>query len=381
MMLIGLLLRHPTLPCAPRGRRRDATIMLTGRLVTSVAVTGILTTAIVSAQAPAIPKATNTNPIDQKDQGKAAKVLSGTDRMQRGDTFQKSVAKNSVIQPSDNVAARKLILDRQKENLIARYTSLGRPLLRAELIFVRHVCSLDQEQFRRLSRDAELVLKHVVSGIANDWINQRKIALGSDLDGGKRLQDGLTALMKKTLSEPQWSRYAAELEKRHAGRKPIAIRYLVAAIDRELYLSEDQRATLAELLSAHWNEGWDIYLDYMLQGNALYPADVDSVVRPILNEVQRKLWQGSQRVRIAPVFGVQLGQFAQDPDALLEEGAELNKGEPGQDQMHRQLAAELERRALEIQLQAEMMARIPLQKGEPKKFEIRKAGPKQIRTP
>ena len=59
-------------------------------------------------------------------------------------------------------------------------------------------------------------------------------------DGAKLLRESLAAVIKKHLSPEQWSRYQAEVEKRNAGRKQVAIRYLVDSLDHELYLSDQQ---------------------------------------------------------------------------------------------------------------------------------------------
>ena len=67
--------------------------------------------------------------------------------------------------------------------------------------------------------------------------------------------------MKKDLSPEQWSRYQAELDKRLASRKQIAVHYLVEALDRDLYLSDQQRTRLTESLSSQWDDSWYIYLE------------------------------------------------------------------------------------------------------------------------
>jgi hypothetical protein len=196
-------------------------------------------------------------------------------------------------------------------------------------------------------------------------------------DSGRLLQEGLSALMKRSLSAEQWSRYDAERQKRQASRKPIAIGYLVSAIDRELYLTKQQRAALAESFSAHWDDGWDIYLDYMLQGNSFYPAGIDSLVRPILSDVQQKLWQGSQRVNVAPVFGAHLGRFAQDTDALEEERGEVPKVGPANAEMERRLAIEAQFHALEIQAEDEARERLQQRIAELKRIEVKKTETKK----
>ncbi len=59
----------------------------------------------------------------------------------------------------------------------------------------------------------------------------------------------LDSVMKNDLTPEQFARYRAEVEKREAFQKQAAVRYLVDAIDRDLYLSDEQRLKLAESLS------------------------------------------------------------------------------------------------------------------------------------
>ncbi len=49
------------------------------------------------------------------------------------------------------------------ENLVQQYMRQARPLVRAELIFVRKVCELDVEQFRRIHQDTESAFKEMMT--------------------------------------------------------------------------------------------------------------------------------------------------------------------------------------------------------------------------
>jgi hypothetical protein len=370
-------------PGASKASRRlhDSAWNLGARLAVSLAVSAIFTTALVGAQAPGTqaPRAGNSARKPDQQQPVKAPIIKN-DRTQNI-RFSGGLFKPLPVGDPANVAARQFVLDRQRENVIARYKTMGRPFLRAELIFVRHVCGIGQEQFRQLSRDAELVLTNVVTKMVDDLLHPKTLGGNANLGNGKLLQDSLTALMKRSLSVDQWSRYQAELEKRLASRKPIAVRYLVNAIDRDLYLSDGQRARLTESLSTHWDDGWNIYLDYMLQGNSFYPSGIDSVVSPVLNDVQKTLWRGAQRVNVTPVFGAQVGRFAQDTDALEEERGEVKKVEPGKAEMDMRRAVEAQFQVVEMQAAAEAKARFENRKAEAKKSQIRKAEGKKTARP
>ena len=113
--------------------------------------------------------------------------------------------------------------------------------------------------------------------------------------------------MKKDLTSEQFAHYQAEVEKRDANRKQSAVRFLVDAIDRDLYLSGQQRLKLTESLLAHWDQSWSMSLEYLLYGNQFYPLGIDAYVTPFLDATQKKIWQGTQKVGgiggIGGVFG------------------------------------------------------------------------------
>ena len=134
--------------------------------------------------------------------------------------------------------------------------------------------------------------------------------------------------MKRHLSSDQWALYQAEVDKRNASRKQAAIRYLVDSLDRDLYLSDQQRDKLTDSLSSHWDDRWHLYLEYVFHGNPFYPLGVDPIVTPLLSDVQRKVWQGFQKVGGFWGFGGMFGGFMNDNDALEEELGEVRKADP-----------------------------------------------------
>ena len=86
--------------------------------------------------------------------------------------------------------------------------------------------------------------------------------------------------MKKNLTAAQYARYQAEVAKRDAYNKQSAVRYLVDAIDGELFLADPQRLQLTEWLSSHWEQSWSANLEYrLLYGNQqFYPTGFDPYV-------------------------------------------------------------------------------------------------------
>ena len=139
--------------------------------------------------------------------------------------------------------------------------------------------------------------------------------------------------MKRDLTAEQWSLYEAERQKRDENRKRMTIRYFVDAIDRELYLSPDQRDRLEASFKSNWESTWTLYLENHLYGNRYYPMTIDTLVTPILTDAQKKVWQGVQKVGVYWGFAGMLGGFANDPDGLEIELGEPARKDQDQNQM------------------------------------------------
>jgi hypothetical protein len=210
-----------------------------------------------------------------------------------------------------------------RDPLIQQSKNQVRPALRAELILVRRVCQVNTEQFRQINRDSRAAVDAVIEKVVDAQIQPRMVVVngqpGSRLDAGKLLQDALSGVMKKNLTPEQWSRYEVEREKRDAYRKESTLRFLVDVVDRELYLSPEQRTRLREALWSHYDSGWMLYVDYLLFGNQFYPLSVEPILAPILSEPQRKVWKNVQKVDGFWGFGSVWGNFVNDTDELEEE--------------------------------------------------------------
>ena len=150
------------------------------------------------------------------------------------------------------------------------------------------------------------------------------------LDAHQLLDDGVVAVMKKTLSAEQWTVYQAEKQKRGESRKHAAIRYFVDSVDRELYLSPEQCKRLELALAEHWESTWAMYLENHLVGNKYYPMTVEPLVTPILTEAQKRVWQGVQKVGVYWGIGGMMGNFANDQDGL-----EVELGVPAKPEQNR----------------------------------------------
>jgi hypothetical protein len=308
------------------------------RLVASGVVCLLFTSALVLAQVPEPP--TPVIPPTPTAVKRQVEKIDVTTRVKKkadvpaaGAKAKGEPAKGALLKAAVKGKGVAKVAPGNREPLVQQFTTQGRPSVRAELIFVRKVCQLKTEELRKIKSDADLVLTEVVTKLVDAQLTPRARAIPrgqstSTPDANKLLEDGLATVMKKNLSPEQWSRYQSEREKRTANRKQAAIRFLLDAIDRDLYLSDQQRTRLRELLSSHWDDGWALYLDYVLYGNQFYPQTIDPFVTPILSAAQKKVWQGAQKAGNFWGFGGVWGGFVNDNDALEEELGEVPQGRP-----------------------------------------------------
>jgi hypothetical protein len=303
-------------------------------LIVSGFVGVMFTSALVVAQAPAKPRATVP---DQKPTYIKQETKVETRESPVGTTVIKTAPGQIKAMPAQKGVAlgRAANLEQFAQQIIRQ----GRPSVRAELIFVRKVCALNIEQLRRINQDAETALKDAATKFAeaqqqphlrND-VRAANRAIARNSYGTNALQQELALVMKKNLTPEQFARYEAEVEKRNANRRQSALHYLVDAMDRDMYLSDQQRDKLTESLSSHWDDSWCTSLEYMLYGNQFYPTGIDAYVIPILDDTQQRVWQGTQKVGAQGGFGGVMGNFMNDNDALEEELGEVKKIEPVQE--------------------------------------------------
>ena len=227
------------------------------------------------------------------------------------------------------VAAKKVIVNANPNvnPMIQQLVQQGKPMMHAELLFARGLCKLDKPTLVKIYPEMTQVLEDVAKQLTNGQM--RVIRPGAkNPDATTLLQTGIAAVLKKHLSADQYTRYQAESAKRLETRKQAAVRFMVDAIDREVLLSPDQRSKITESLSKNWDDGWIMYVEYLLYGNQFFPNDIDKYVNAALNETQKKVWQTTQKVNVGWGFGgIWMFNGQADPVGDLL-GIEPKKAEP-----------------------------------------------------
>jgi hypothetical protein len=222
--------------------------------------------------------------------------------------------------------------------MIQQWTMQFRPILRVEYLFVRVVCNPTKEQRIPIARAGLKALDEAAKKYV-DWQNNQNRIVGGRLverpaipDTRKFLQEALAAAVKANLSSGQSESYRAEIEARSAEQKRVALVNLLARLDQALILSPEQRDKLKESLSSHWNEPWAQGFQSFNLDDQYLPMVPDSLVSTFLNDEQKQVWAGTQKITFNSnglSFGMNMNNEPLD-DAFSDEEAlrEESKPEP-----------------------------------------------------
>jgi hypothetical protein len=195
-----------------------------------------------------------------------------------------------------------------------QYMQQFRPILRAEYHIVRAVCRPTPEQRKELARAGEQALRDAAKKYVDMMRRPMTAAQRAALDPRKQIREGLATAVKTRLSPELAAKYQEEIARRDAARKQLAIRNLVARLDRDLVLSPDQRGKVAESLASHWEDSWCQSIEMFMYDNQIVPPIPDQYVAPFLNDAQKKIWRGTQKAQVFyGGLGMMGGIMVEDP--------------------------------------------------------------------
>jgi hypothetical protein len=201
-------------------------------------------------------------------------------------------------------------LDGQIPQFIVQF----RPILGAEYHVIRVVCQLTLEERKTMARDAERALKEVARKYAEGMRRPMNVNDRAALEPRKMIQEGLLQAAKAHLPASRAARYEEELSRRRDGRKQLAVRNLVARLDRDMVLTALQRAEIAKSLSSHWDDSWGQSLEMFMHDYNFFPPIPDQYVAPFLKDPQKRIWRTTQRSQVFfGGFGMMGGVMADDP--------------------------------------------------------------------
>jgi hypothetical protein len=113
-------------------------------------------------------------------------------------------------------------------------------------------------------------------------------------------------LVSTHVSPEKAAAYQKELDLRDAARRRVARLNLVAAVDKRLLLSAEQRDKLDELLEKNWQSSWN-QLQILMQDGQYFPPMPDEKILPLLTESQKSVWRAIQKGNV--FWGFELNMF------------------------------------------------------------------------
>jgi hypothetical protein len=217
-------------------------------------------------------------------------------------------------------------------NQAQQFIQQFRPILRSEYHIVRVVCRPTPEQRQQIARAGEQAMRDAAVKYVDMMRRPMTAAQRAALDPRKQIREGLARSVKAVLSAELASRLKDEMVRRDASRQQLAVRNLVARLDHDLILSPDQRDKVAESLRTHWDDSWGQSLEMFMYDYQFMPPIPDQHVAPFLNDSQKKVWRGTQKVQTFwGGFGMVGGVMADDPledDELRVARQEAARNEP-----------------------------------------------------
>ena len=197
---------------------------------------------------------------------------------------------------------------------VQQYIQQFRPILRAEYHIVRVVCRLTAEQRTQIAKAGEKTLREAAGKYVDMMRRPMTPRSGPPSTRGGRSARGWPPPSRPSSPADLAARLQDEVAKRDASRKQLAVRNLVARLDRDLVLSPDQREKVAASLSSHWDDSWCQSLEMFMYDYQFFPPIPDQYVAPFLNDPQKKVWRSTQKVQTFwGGFGMMGGVMVDDP--------------------------------------------------------------------
>ena len=237
------------------------------------------------------------------------------------------------------VFAAMVIIVEEEEDLLAAgdvddVLQQLRPILYSELGFIRLVCEdLTVEQRAKVRSAAEASLKRSASKMASVQEPDHDVVVGVLLDKRpdplSEIRQEIDQAMKEVLTAEKYARYADLADNRVAHRKQAAILAIVAQLDAGLCLTLPQRQKIMEDISSHWQDQWEQWLEWNLDFSDV-PKNLDSIVRPLLDESQSAVWKQTPKSEPDQGFALEDEAASQFNDGWWGEVVPMNPDEDGE---------------------------------------------------
>jgi hypothetical protein len=210
--------------------------------------------------------------------------------------------------------ARVAQIEAQIKQILPHFIQQLRPVLAAELAFIRQFCDVPKEVRPKIKAAGEASLQQAARGLAGQQFQNDGNPFGrgnSPSDPRQLIAEALSAAVKEHLSAEQFAMYSAESEKRTARRKEAAILCAVSRLDETLWLTTKQREQISRAIAANWQGKWEQWVLLHRYGGMYFPVIPDEHVVAYLNEEQKSVWNGLQKVDFGGWGGFD-GQMQED---------------------------------------------------------------------
>lgn len=204
----------------------------------------------------------------------------------------------------EKIVVKKKVEPDVNQAMLQQFAQQYRPILMAELAFIRQTCSYLPEKDRKtIFQVGQASLREVARQFAVEqaW-NQRPQQNGirqtrPEVKSPRLvIRRGLAEGLKKILTEEQWKEYSSEFEERMSSRKNAVLLDTVARLDNALHLTAAQREKIRDSLNSGWEEKWEEWLMIYMYNDVYYPMIPDNLVLVHLNAEQKSIWPTLQKI-------------------------------------------------------------------------------------
>ena len=180
-----------------------------------------------------------------------------------------------------------------------------RPTLVNELDFIRVTCEVPKEHRPKIKKAGEDTLRESVKQIAKGqngggarWhVNGLEMSVNAPLQVREAIAKGIEPALREAISPEEMAEYQKECAARSEHRKHAAILCAVTRLDAALFLTTEQRDAIVDSLHKGWKPEWEQWIG-LSSYDAVYQAMIpDNHLIGHLNEKQRTVWNGLQKVQ------------------------------------------------------------------------------------
>ncbi|WP_373653495.1 hypothetical protein [Schlesneria sp. DSM 10557] len=210
----------------------------------------------------------------------------------------------------------------QNEAMLQQYQAQFRPYVLEELAFVRLVCSqLTVEQRKKIKSASDEALKSAAKQLAQAN-SGRNGPFARPVDPRTIIVEGIQKALRENLPTDLLERYTRESGDRKTVRQQAAILSTISRLDGALYLTSEQRETLAGNFRSHWQESWENWLMISMYGPEYLPNVPAEVINPSLSDEQKAVYNTVQKIDVGMWWGWQ--QPPDDPWWGEPQGGDAN---------------------------------------------------------